>query len=100
MSLFLLSHIHCIDLDNKVEECICSKQGEQPGIEQQQPATNCIHVLDEEKLVMLENNNTNFYLLDFEMVRESGSCGCVFALLAKNPFLSHNIKMATLVKNE
>jgi len=49
---------------------------------------------------MLENNNTNFYLLDFEMVRESGSCGCVFALLAKNPFLSHNIKMATLVKNE
>lgn len=49
---------------------------------------------------MLGNNNTNFYVLDFEMARESGSCGYAFALLAKNPFLSHNIKMATLVKNE
>lgn len=95
----MLSHIHCIDLDNKVQECIWSKQGEQLSIEKQQPETNCIHDLDEEKL-MLENNNTNFYVLDFEMVRESGSCGYVFALLAKNPFLSHNIKMATLVKNE
>lgn len=37
-------------------------------------------------------------ILGFEMVQESGSCGCVFALLAKHPSLSHNIKIGNAYK--